>query len=457
MYPFPILILSSLIFPACGDNKKPEPTQIVCDGLPTAYDGQKWIFDLLQQDQECLAIPDEETRKSCFDMRDLSFNEGEFSMKKPSQESILVVEDAIDSLSVLRFRKRFKAVLEFRDGKLVHHNPTLSLPAKLIQLMKHFDTSEFESASSSETYAKSILETYGWIDNHFTGHNSAIVKALIEHNPKHPIVTLGGFIESDIFDKELLCQKPLNQENIRNRTDEHIHALRAVLHDFGVSYVNFSAGIIEETLRDRLNTTCGFKYSQADGALIAESMARIFEVFGASPNTLLIQAACLGSNCSVVDGDVQRYPHRVRAGFLNAPSTSLDEKGIDSQPDSFSKLVQRYRGKGSESDVFVNLGVDMFFHYGPDAFQSPGWLGFGLFQIENVPSTSNAAPLALSQVIYLRETLFPDRVFDSELITDLKSALTPQECSYLQMGGGRCVLQDPLKHKQAMVFKLGHR
>lgn len=458
-----LFILGPLLF-ACGDTS--ESSSHCPQDLTTTETREKlkleknelaWLEDLLEHDEACLLLTNEKERRNCFSELDLRFSEGEFGMKDSNNEAILVVESSIDPLTVLRFRNRFGESFEFNGGSLIKNDPTLTLPAGLIELMKFFNRESFESSKQTQAIAKRVRKIYSWADKDRKGHNAPILGSLVEHNPQNPILTLGGMFESEIFGKKLLCGLPNTQNQFHQRTLVHKETLRSIIRDYHVRYINLSGGATRQSIRIDYLKTCGSVVSSRNLDFIEEEMAQMYEAFGSESDTILVQASAYPGNVGKIDRDKTRYPHRIRVGMFNANETSLNEDGVDTSRQDFETSLAKYDGAGVDADVFVNLAVDFYLKFGPATFLAPAWGGFGLWQISNIPQTSDATPLALTQIIYIRETFFRDVEFSDKFIEAIKERLTPQKCPYLNAKDGRCVFQDPLKHKQAMVFKLGYR
>jgi hypothetical protein len=454
-----IFLLFGTLLNACSDSVESAVSQNNEEGIRFKTDGFEWLEDILNRDRKCLSVHDTQERKKCYAEKVYKFSDGHFGMNGMNDETILVAETGIDPITVLRFRKRVKENFEFKEGELIKSDPSLLLPSGLIDILKFFNKDYFQSSAQTEFIKDEVMKVYRFVDKKREGHNAAIMGSLIEHNPQNPILTLKGMNEIDMYGKTLFCGLPHTKTDFHQKTLDHILKLKQMLSDYGVRYMNFSSGTTSiDLIRKMYQKHCGKSPSINLLQFVEDEMTQIFEIFGNDGSILFVHSASDLSSISKIDRDTTRFPYRVRVGVFNSFDSDLDEEGVDQKERGFYSFSNEVDPYGAEADVYVNLAVDMSFDYRPGTFLTPApWLGFGLSQINNVPSTSDAAPLALSSMIYIREHFFKGQPFNGALIDNIKEKLIPEKCDYLGRADAKCIFQDPSKHKHMMVFKLGYR
>lgn len=385
-----------------------------------------------------------------------SFDDGQFQMIDQRPESILVVEGNIAHAKTIRYRTRFKAFLEFSEGTLRHANPSIKIPRGLGDFIKKLDSVEFQSAITTQPYWDIVTQKYPDYWKLDQEHNSGILGAIIEHNPKHAIVALDRFTAKDILGIERFCRSDIDFFEIMQHIEVTRAQLQKKLDEYEIGYVNFSMGFSQSDIRKQFIKTCRYGPSPEQLRLIEEAMGGLLEVFGKAENVILVQSAAYDGKVGESDKDNENYPHRIRVGAINVASSGLGPDGTSLDKGDFDTSFRKFNGIGTYADVYVNLGVDFFCKVNSATFLTPGPLGIGLVPISNIASTSDAAPLALSRIIHLKETFFPDQKLNHDTIEALMDMLTPKQCPYLR-ADARCVFQDPSQHKQFMVFSMGYR
>lgn len=181
----------------------------------------------------------------------------------------------------------------------------------------------------------------------------------------------------------------------------------------------------------------------------------LFESMGSDDHTILVQSAAYDWDVGIIDKNEFRYPSRIRVGAINMMYSDLDQDGVSEEASDFKTLFSRYDGLGVHADVYVNLAVDLYFNTSPSTFMSTESFGLGAIQTMNMHSTSTAAPLGLSRIIAIKDTHFPNDDLNPTIINNIKDILTPEKCPYLP--NQKCIFQDPSKHRNLLIYKLGYR
>jgi hypothetical protein len=378
------------------------------------------------------------------------------------KERILVTETKIDELLPIAYRSRFVEYLSFEDGSIVNKDPAIVIPAnlkKIIEIRNEEISSSFylykgisiQALTELALVSSKIYGAYKSING--TGHNQSILGSLIEYNPQHAFVTLDNFTLQGIFGKKTLCSHSpslfFEQAN-RIKTD-----LTKIIADYNIGYINFSSGYTSRLIAEEFKSTCGQDIGYSTAHYLEMAMELFFESMGSDDHTILVQSAAYKGNVGNIDKKELRYPSRIRVGAINMMYSDLDQDGVSEKVSNFENLLSRYDGMGVYADVYVNLAIDLYFDTSPSTFMTTGLFGLGIFQTTNMHSTSIAAPLGLSRIITIKDTSFPSEDLNPEIIKKIKDFLTPEKCPYLT--NQKCIFQDPSKHKNLMIYKLGYR
>jgi hypothetical protein len=163
-------------------------------------------------------------------------------------------------------------------------------------------------------------------------------------------------------------------------------------------------------------------------------------------------AANLGSPADYpFDQISERYPNRVRIGFISSLSSGLDEFGRG----PVSKAEQ-FPADG-DADVYLNWGCEVG-EVPPTCaephYQIAAAFGLGAGTV-SIMSSSYVSPLGLARLVNLRYANHAAAPMTNDLVRLLKQEITPALC-----GDGHdqpCVFQDPIAHRQLEIDRLGYQ
>ncbi len=293
------------------------------------------LDDLVNHDKPCATMSDRERRKQCFDEVELSFSDAYAPLKNARRERILVVESPIASNLALAYRSRFVDTLTIRDGQIVKNDPTLRVPRNLKAI---FDLAHearaikpypFKDLSGDELMdlecgLEQVYREYR--EEIVDGHNHWIVRALLENNPEHEIVTLENMKSLDqLYGQDLIC-KPKVDLILEKARDIRLTVTR-MLKDYRIGYINMSIrygrhgmepGFISSFQRFCSNQQLkNININQIEAAF-DEGFSIIFEAFANNEKAIIVQSAATSTwGQNYIDLDEARFPHRIRAGAMN--------------------------------------------------------------------------------------------------------------------------------------------
>ncbi len=406
-------------------------------------------------------------KRDCADQfEEVRFADGEFEMEKSTEEAILVGEEGVDPLlPITRYRGRTKAFYSVENGKLVNYSKSVRLPRTLLNISKRFTGPKFYPAHALEVLSEAIDETYPGFEFDYAQHNTAIIEIIYEYNPHSPVVAIDGLGDvGRLFDKNAVCgEDSIEQKtmHMKLRSIEFSRMLANIIETDNIRYASLSFGIWHSATRNNLRRLCkNFSLESSElekiTAIAIKSLKPIFEVLGKNPKLLTAQSAPYPGNKGPYDCNPD-LRNILFVGSLNKPNShflsdgsGLPEKDYWTRADSFQKMLKvQFETRGECAHIYVNFSLlrdkDL-----PDTLMASLGFGMGMGRIGHFASTSEAAPLGLSKIIYLRQTAeFKDRTFDQSLIGDLKDAATPKSCPDLP--NQVCIFQDPLKYRQTSI------
>ncbi|MDA9951195.1 hypothetical protein N9D31_01345 [Oligoflexaceae bacterium] len=458
-----VLVLLSLCSSACGDERSNKG-----DKKNVSNDfGSNYIYDKdfvssvtqsarerVQQDQ-CFKNSDSPEEDCAADYKEVSFRDGSFQMKASTGEPVLMTEYDVDVfLATTRYRHRYKNLYTVKDGRIVDANPRVRLPTVMFETMSEIAGHDFVPAHAFKQLGEIFDDAYPDVSGPYSNHNTVIQEILMEYNPETPIVGLSDFGKFEsLFDKSVVCGRGSlrkKKKHIKSRSQAFAQDLKALIRRERISYVNMSFGISNKSVVSDLEELCGSRRQYASESVaeaILDSFKSTFEYLNQSDGVLSVQAAPYNSwddgpyDCSA------EYSMRIIAGAYNQKASS-SAWGFSQRSDSNVPKVGRC------GDAYVNFNTDFESNEDkPQTLMATLGIGFGMGRIgrKSSVSTSNATPLVLSHVIYLRHSPeFANREIDSSLTEDLLKELKICE----EGDRSSCEYSDPLKLRKLRVYEL---
>jgi len=254
----------------------------------------------------------------------------------------------------------------------------------------------------------SLFDKHNKVNNSLVQHGDEIFATLADLNPEAEFViaNLGS------TPKEDFCSA--NEDHaaferygtfIRNSAV----SLQSIIEKHGINFVNMSFGYSEETFMRIWRDSCSGK-SQPERAFflnIHEMYFRNFyEPLFSLDNVVFVQAAPysyydLEESSSEFYSDCQSVPNRIRVAGFSAKEPHLPILGADDE----HLLSSSVKGALGCTDIAINFGISAKRPYEDGPFPVMTTInGFGASSLGTRPSSSSAAPIALSYMIYLKKS-----------------------------------------------------
>lgn len=389
---------------------------------------------------------------------EISFQQGRFNMQDSTEEPVLLTEQDLDLfLATTRYRHRFKNLYKVEKGRIVEADPKVKLPATVYDLMQQLSDGPFIPAHALAEVYEVLEETYPDSSGKYLNHNTAIQEILMEYNPQTPMVGLMDFGRLEtLFDTAVICGPESvrkKQRHIKERTQIFAKDLKDVLERENIKYINLSFGISHKSLSSDISNLCKgrrtFYYDELMN-LVLENLEAAFEVLHETDGVISVQASPYQSWDDGPFDCQKNYSMRIIAGAYNQPKGGAVI--VPSQGRNNARTQVERVGKCADSYVDFNLDLESRKDQ-PETLMASFGMGFGMGRIgrKSSISTSNATPLVLSHVIYLRQRdEFRNRNLDAALVRDLKSKMMAPEC----WNKTECKFSDPLLKRELRVFEL---
>jgi hypothetical protein len=387
---------------------------------------------------------------------DYEIGPADFHMAKSTGEAILVIDDLGAGFfpELVRYRNRVLGFYAVNGENVEAQVLSVHLPKRLGDTLVSFAGPEFIPARALARIGVAAGAAYGKLDLLYYGHGGVVFAHLVDIVPEQPLVLLAM---AHLFDLPPAVCQGIDDQTLAAAT-AHVEAvaasLRRVMTVHNVRFVNASFGSTAPTLATEWSRTCGTAVptnEQLDQLLHVYDP--IYDLLFNSEGVMTAHAAAnLGSPADYPFDQVSaRYPNRVRVGFISSLDSGLDEAG---------------RGVVHATDQFpVDGDADVYLNWGCEAAELPPACaeahyemaaGYGL-GAGPVPlmSSSYVNPLGLARLVNLRYAGHAAEPMDDALVQTLKRELTPSLCG--DDGGHACVFQDPIRHRQLEVYRLGYQ
>jgi hypothetical protein len=450
MMNYRILLTASLFTLASCSNSGDSPESSKPTSITTDLILKK--MNELADNDNCAAKPIE----LCNNKKTVSFNDGRHMLNNANSDHIAVMEPRIDEMWLFVARKRFTSAWELQNGTLIPWNPSLSASTNYFEIADLIDSDLKDSRGAYSSFFRKFTASYGFLDSDDEGHNQPLLGAILDSNPKSPISVIKNYNLDGLLKKEYVCgdeTKDLqDSRSIRDRLDIQLSS-----GELGkVRFINLSAGFGPAGVKSEYLRVCGKPLlNSAKLEFLEKSIEIVMQAFGDSRNRILVQSAAGPGDVGLTDLTSSSQSSRVLTGGFNSLTSNLDERGIDAN----RKTYWTDKTVGEHADVYVNFRTE---RDEKKWGQSYSYMTNGLYEWPvgtpiAIVTTSASAPLVLSRLVNIRETVFSGRTWDSGIVKDLKDLLTPRECDYITSHSKKCIFQDPIGNKQTESFRLGYR
>ncbi len=285
------------------------------------------------------------------------------------------------------------------------------------------------------------------------GHGTAIFTQLAEYNPFAEFVLIDDQNFKDVetalgIDLCKIDQDHKELDKYRSYLENFSKEIISLIKKHDIDFVNFSFSPDINDLSRQLKKRCNKVFDIADvSKLLQIDLDYFFKPLYSIPNVIAVQAILQTGD---FHSERSRKDHRIDcATFGNRVRVvgfgTLDSK-IPSEGSSDKNLVSKILGALPCADLAINLGEHGGLHSKrtyPKCFVNFHYTPF--FEPEPpVPlaiSSSYAAPVAISYLIYLKNTL-PKNTPIEEI---LRIAKDPKS-----------FIKDPIRHRQIEVYRMGY-
>ncbi|NOK16494.1 hypothetical protein [Corallococcus carmarthensis] len=389
---------------------------------------------------------------------DFAYNPSQFAMSQNTGEAILVIDD-FPTLPprAIRYKNRIKGYFRVNGQGQVGAVPfSWRAPVTLFQGLSTFATPDFHPAEQLRALREPLASTYGFYDvAGNSGHGSYVLSLLVEANPHQPLVLLDtlsfhGFALEDFCDAS---GSQASQDRLRARASTVASQLRGLMAAQGVRFVNLSAGMTLEAVRQEWTSYCAGPRPD-DNVLRGKLNAYrpIYDALFHTPGVFASQAAISAPSPqdNPFDFPSADFPNRLLVGYF-----TLLESGLGPDGRGPYSLISGWPERANV-DIYVNTGV---LTYRPFDYNKTPLLQVDGFGVDIQPitraTTSWVAPLALSRFVNARYAHFNGIEMSDALIPLVMRRMMPVLCDDLP--GRSCMYQDPLLYGQVEAVRLNYR
>lgn len=477
--------LSLVLLTACGGSSSDSPNSGVEPDVPpknmtqlkTQVDAfnAKWQAYFEENDIDC---SQSNPHLDCETIV-TNFSDGQFNPDKvDEQQTILVLDSGIKMSAALRYRSRIKAVYRYDPDlyAFVVDNPNVSISKIGTNILKELDQFRVENEKTEQPsfIPAAWLEETGEIHNNkvnndsrddrtgtaYFGHGSKVFGYLVQSNPQAEFVVLdtANFLPFQQYTTQL-CNKDVTAfDEIFENVAQSFY--QTILVNENIEYINYSGGYTTDIIAQAwTNAGCDGVLTNTEAKALTLSMLPFYERLFNSDGVLGVQSGAWRMSEQAYPLDTLDFKNRVRV----LPYTTKTED-TDLPPDGV--VGERQPVVGFDDQFSQRQWVDLLVNFGTTGFMpvetnSTPKLTYDIFGMRVMPETephsSWAAPVALSQAIYLRNSQYQNETHSQNLVERLIDALAPQGCDYYPEFNGRCRIQDPLKHRQHEVYRLNYQ
>ena len=421
--------LSSILF-SCGNNsydKRSNPKSLLEEEIISELEGKTYCEEG-STDQHCEMIA-------------VGFDTNDYIETK---YKVLILEDGGLLPSLTSYRKRvFAHIKPNESGVYGSYEPEITLPKGAVKVLHDLRGNRPDATASDvstqtlydfeDIYADRISEEY-------LGHGKDVFNILAEYTEDTGIAM--GHLA---FAPQYFCS--LDFDGLTSYIDNAHLSLRDFILDSGIQFINMSAGESIPFYKRTWDVWCPDSQIPSD-----DDIHRILEITGAFykglaniPGVTLVQA---GSNSAhhqrdyPVDCNEDGFTNRIRASYVNALESDIDEFGLSGRFGDTSRYIDPMHRGSHCIDIYLNSGIDESrrpFKYGSHPMMTTDF-GIGLIEHYTKMTTSFIAPLTTAYAIF---------IYDSEKLESHDEQDKIGELIRNRMNNdGTTIVRDPLKHTQ---------
>ncbi|KAB8029866.1 hypothetical protein [Fluviispira multicolorata] len=382
---------------------------------------------------------------------------GEVKNIKLDKESeglrILLIDDSSMRLAAYtRYRQRVILNLkENNNGKFIPDNTLINIPriTKNI-LLDTFSNSNYEkipyelSTPSSKLFAhilnRSLQELI--FNSESVGHGNSIFNFIANNNPKSKFI----LAYTNEYEYENILKSEKNEDNIKRRIDNlflnQSNDFKFYIKKYKINFISLSSGISIDSINKTFNTLP----TEIKKYIVKSYYINFIDNLLKNNDSILIQSNVFTQSQNIEDdlgyyADCKKHERRFRIGYVRDMNYSISRFG--SRDDKLISGIHKNSMKCT--DIYINFSVEKESPYN----YNKGTIAFSFFNIGALTlnnreiSSSNATPVALSYLLYLK-SLNPE--LDNHSLIKIINILK----------GDKFIILDPSYHKQFPVYEYNY-
>ena len=375
------------------------------------------------------------------EMITIGFNSGDYSETK---YKVLVIENGGLLPSLTSYRKRVFAHAKMdENGFYRYHEPEIVLPRGAAKILYDLRGGRVEAKASDvstqtlydfeDIYADQISEDY-------LGHGQGVFNILAEYTED-----TGFAIANHTLPRQHFCR--LDYDGLTSYMDNASLSLKDFIKDNGIQFINLSAGESVPFYKRVWKSWCPNVQMPSDVEInkFLGITKTYYKTLANIPGVTLVQA---GSNTThnqrdyPVDCIDEGFTNRIRASYVNALESDIDEFGLSGRFGDTSRYIDTMHRGSKCIDIYLNSGIDESrrpFKYGSHPMMTTDF-GIGLIEHYTKMTTSFIAPLATAYAIFIYDTENLESHDEQDKIGEVIKNIMNND--------GNTIVRDPLKHKQ---------
>ncbi|MCF6438818.1 hypothetical protein L1077_05160 [Pseudoalteromonas luteoviolacea] len=420
----------------------------------------------------------------------VKFSDGAFDQNRTDpRQTILVLDSAMDLHTVLRYRSRIKAHLEFdpQTNTFVEGDPEVAiskLGKKLLTELDTFKDPETQGpAFLASAWLRNLAVAYGSAapgdtKDHITqqphfSHGSKVLGYLTQHNPNAEFVVIdtATFLPY-LQHQEAVCNK--DSQTFKSYMQTAADSLtQDVIEQYGVEYINFSGGYNRYHVKQAWQRNeCSGNLSNYAASNMLLAMKPYYDAMFEAPGVLGFQAAVINADNKDDALDVIDYPNRIRVQPYTSENvdTDVSPTGESGWQKVFKDFSNEFSGH-DHIDMYVNFGYGRtnFFNQNSTPKMTSDVFGMQYAADWALLSSSWSTPVAVSYAIHEQAKLYDETFQVGFAPALLKDQILPKTCNdadgywyvygisaFMWKGDYMCRIQDPLKYRADQLNTLGY-
>ncbi len=432
-------------------------------------DGRSYLHSFLEKLPVC--SQEDSAHSPFYDLclyNNISFQPAPVKTESEGQR-ILVFDSTMHVPAYTRHKSRVLDFLETdTDGQLVRVREKLSVNSAVFKMTDYLDhnfsgfPSDFFADLFPTILQKLEKRPFSFADRPEEpslsgGHGTRIFTKLAEYNPNAQFVLAEWGSLENMFsyiglERCILNQNSQWEEKLRTYFSNQASGIIEIAKKYKLNFANFSFSNNVQYYLDSLKRNCPQGTPNlrpiAEKILAIEIEEFIKPVYE-NPDLIVVQA--IGSenyNLASVRRDnaidCQHFGNSLRVAAASHVDSGISKDGSE----NLALISPKFQQSTQCMDIVINMGPHAEMDNEGNTVQpecgvkfSMNGISRGLVVDESGISSSYAAPLAISYLIYLKNTL--------------PSGTSNQDLVKIATGDGKKIVRDPIRHEQIEAYRLG--